>query len=50
MKKLLPLVLIMVLGFLMSGISDTKASIADISIPDNQVATNVSGSEICHWR
>jgi len=41
MKKLLLLALIMVVALLMSGISDTKASIADTSIPDNEVTGNV---------
>lgn len=39
MKKVLLLVLIMVVVLLMLGISDTKASIADSGIPDNETAS-----------
>lgn len=39
MKKLLLLALIMLVALLMSGISDTKASIADSSIPDEAAAS-----------
>jgi hypothetical protein len=42
MKKLLLLMLIMVVALLMLGISDTKASIADSSIPDKGITSNLS--------
>lgn len=38
MKKLLLLVLIMIVALLMSGASDSKASIADTSIPSNETS------------
>jgi len=44
MKKVLLLVLIMVVALLMSGISDTSASIADTGIPDNEIASSISGA------
>lgn len=58
MKKLLLLVLIAIVALLISGISDTKAAIADTSIPDNEVtssqteANNSSASAIIKitWR
>jgi len=43
MKKALFLVLIMVVALLVSGISDTSASLADTSIPDNEIASSISG-------
>lgn len=42
MKKVLLLVLIMIVALLVSGISDTKASIADTSIPDDEEVTSVN--------
>lgn len=44
MKQLLLLALIMVVALLVSGISDTGASIADTGIPDNEIASSISGA------
>jgi len=40
MKKLLLLALVMIVALLMSGIFDTGASIADTSIPGDEVASS----------
>jgi len=40
MKKLLLLALIMLIALLMSGIPDNKASIADTSFPNDEVASS----------
>jgi len=40
MKKLSLLALIMVVALLVSGISDTKASIADTNIPDDEMVSS----------
>jgi len=44
-KKVLVLVLIMVVALLMSGISDTKASIADTNVRNNDVTTTVNQTD-----
>lgn len=43
MKRLVVLVtfLVILAGLLLSGIADTSASIADTSIPDNEVTSSV---------
>jgi hypothetical protein len=43
-KRLVTLVTlaILLIGFVLVGLSDTRISIADTSIPDNEVASSVS--------
>ena len=45
MKKVFLLVLIVVVALLMLGISENKASIADTSIPNDEVPSSVGGIE-----
>ena len=44
MKRRMVLVTLLVIlaGFLLSGIADTSASIADTSVPDNEVSSSVN--------